>query len=289
MMLIATGRHAEAFASDIELGKSLMARLGWSGENAKALLVRLGESVVEAQLESAVEDHQITSQEEVKILALAKEYELPPEVINAVGCRVVRPILNSKYGQALADGKLSPYEEARIAQTMRDLKVESFPLDADDAAIVKQARELWQIEHGALPVVTGHKLSLQRGEAAHYFGDARVLEDRTRTTNTAYRGPRFRVPIVRGFTYSFGSSRVTRKVENYQHLIGEGRVIVTNKRLVFSHSGGALSVPFTKITDITPYIDGARIIRIGKPLEVQLTANDRRFSIILQRAVYGPS
>jgi hypothetical protein len=287
MMLIATGRHAEALAADIEVGKALIAKLGWTGDNATALLQRLGESLVEGCFDSAVADRQITAEEEAKILAAANRFQLSAEVINAVGCRVIRPLLNSEYGQALADGKLSPDEEARIAQTMRDLKVDAFPLHADDAALVQQAREQWQVEHGTLPVVTGHGIGLQRGEVAHYVGDARLVEDRTRTTSTTYRGPRFRVPIVRGFSYNFGSSHVTRKVENYRHLVGDGRVVVTNKRLVFSHPGGAVAVPREKITEITPYIDGARIIRVGKPLEVQLNSVDRRFAIILQRVVYG--
>jgi hypothetical protein len=128
-------------------------------------------------------------------------------------CRtVLEPIVQNVINRSLADGRLSPTEEAEIAFAAERLGV-SFDWTGNSAAILESARTLWQIENGTLPIV-GSPVNLHRGEICHGWLTAEATEIRERTVAVGYSGPSVRFRIMKGVYYNVGGYRVTRDRES---------------------------------------------------------------------------
>ncbi|HLV68467.1 MAG TPA: hypothetical protein VKY73_21775, partial [Polyangiaceae bacterium] len=158
----------------------------------------------------------------------------------------------SRYLAAVADHELTPDEEATLDH-LRDrlgLPAEAITKELQTLATL---REIRQIRDGQLPEVDPG-VRLQRGETCHFVGVGRLLKSKVLRT-FQQDGQRYN---VRGFTID-----------------KEGRLLITNKRILLVHSG-TTSVRLDKLLDLELDYDERliQITRDGSVNPVYLTTPD---------------
>jgi hypothetical protein len=234
-----------------------------------------------AACERAVANGAITSQEAEELIDLRKRIGLDESERISILTEVAHSFLQPHLDQALADARLSPQEEAHLADLAKALGVTI----NYEQPVVERARRLWQIENSVPPPVAA-PLSLQSGEECYAWLKAEALELRERTVSVRYAGPAVRFRIMKGVYYRAGEYKTNRTRESYRHSLGIGPLCVTSKRLVFSSAQKGISIPLNRILECEAYADGIEIRRAnGKPLVFLFHADDPFFLPVLNRMV----
>jgi len=261
----------------------LAARLRSTGSMVSQALQRRASEIYSGAVESVIADGETTEAEVEYLRGLASTLDvLEAEAISIYGAAVQR-VFNDEARRALEDGMLSPEEDAVLERLFKRLKVQA-TFDADTKSVLASARTAWEINHGQLPEIDA-PVALQRNEVAYAVVNAAAYEQRTRTTSIRYGGPAVRIKIMKGVSYRAGGYRVGRSTEDYEHLIGRGPLVVTNKRLIFAGDARSMSPRLDSILQIESYSDGVAIVRsTGKPLTFRFENDDPWFGAILQRA-----
>lgn len=201
-----------------------------------------------------------------RLFADGERLGLQMEELLAVARCIVQPILQQRGSEILADGMMSPDEEASLEKLASDLGGKFELADPESERVFRLARLRWRISQGDLPIVDC-PLMLKRGETCHAVVAAKAYEERTRTVRVGYSGVSTRIKIVKGVYLNSGSYRPSRTTESYSFDLGHGDLVVSNKRLIFSSSQKALNWALDSIIDWTLYSDGIEIRRAaGKPV-----------------------
>jgi hypothetical protein len=83
-----------------------------------------------------------------------------------------------------------------------------------------------------LTAIAAPELGLEQGEVAYYASEAKILGTHTRTRRVGYGGgPSFR--IARGVCWHASSYTLAPVRESYTAVDDDGRLVVTNERLIF--------------------------------------------------------
>jgi len=239
--------------------------------------------IFEQEVRTAAIDEKIAPDEAADLTRKAEALGLADDIVVSAYSAVVLEVVNNRIATLLADDMLSPEEDAELADFLVNLNVRT-TLGEDVIAMLNEARRAWAVSFGPLPVVPSPVL-LQRNEVAHAHARATALEERTRTTRVGYAGPALRVKIMPGVYYRAGIANVARQTEAYQHSLGVGDLVVTNKRLIFAGDTRSMSPRLDSIIGIDPYRDGVGVQRAtGKPITYMFDEPDPWFGAILQRA-----
>lgn len=179
---------------------------------------------------------------------------------------VTKPFIQPLVDEAMTDGLYSPEEQERLEAISQRLGIDEINLSPSSNAVLAAARRRWELVNGEMPIVDS-PLMLERGETCHAKSHAKAYEPRTRTVKAGYHGPSARIRIAKGLSYNLASYKVSREVETYNHLIGSGWLVVTNKRMIFVGDVKSVNIALGKIVDWTFFSDGIEIQRAsGKPI-----------------------
>jgi hypothetical protein len=185
--------------------------------------------------------------------------------------------------EALADGVLSPDEEASILDMTRALKLTLKFDDENSASAVGRARRAWAVLNRPLPAVES-PFRLQNGEVAYLAITAEALEERSRSSSVSYAGPTVSIPIIKGVRFRMGRMAFMPQVTKYMHSFGEGRIVVTNLRIIFASNDKALTAKFKNVLEVQTFTDGLRVTKTtGKP-QIFRYAEDRIAGLIVASA-----
>lgn len=162
--------------------------------------------------------------------------------------------------------------------------------ESDDSSEAAQDEQLACLYEaccaGSLPVISDPHVILKRGEIAHFESRVSVIEQRTEiTTYRAYAGTRLKIgslPIYLG-----GSA--PKKVSNESLTpMGDGWLIITNRRIIVSGTKINYSTPLDKITNWKLFKDAIQILWEGKYGGRFYKMNDPRVpALILQTLITG--
>jgi hypothetical protein len=159
--------------------------------------------------------------------------------------------------------------------------------DGSQAAKDEQLACLYETcSNGTLPIISDPPLILKRGEIAHFVSPVSVIEQRTEiTTYRAYAGTRLKIgslPIYLG-----GSA--PKKVYNEALTpMGDGWLVITNRRIVVSGTKVNYSTPLDKITNWKLFTDALQIMWEGKYGGRFYKMDDPRVpALILQALITG--
>lgn len=125
----------------------------------------------------------------------------------------------------------------------------------------------WELQNGIFPNYESDFI-LQKDEQCIYKNrSAELLERKQITTRVNYAGPRVRMNIMKGVSYSVGSYNVSQEKETVNQSKGTGTLNLTTKRILFKNNDKNLTIPLKSIIDIEPFSDAVKIIRSsGNPL-----------------------
>ena len=125
---------------------------------------------------------------------------------------------------------------------------------------------------GKLEILQQTNLVLKRGEYLVFdLPGIGLCEERSVRVRGGHQG--FSVRVAKGVSYRFGgfSAQAEREVTQ----IDTGRLIITNKRMVFSGQAASKDVRFSQINIVRPQLDGIVIARSGKQkMEYYLGTDD---------------
>lgn len=159
--------------------------------------------------------------------------------------------------------------------------------DGSQAARDEQLACLYEAcSTGNLPIIADPPVILKRGEAAHFVSPVSVIEQKTETTTyRAYAGTRLKIgslPIYLG-----GSA--PKKVSNEALTpMGDGWLVITNRRIVVSGTKVNYSTQLDKITNWKLFTDAIQIMWEGRYGGRFYKMSDPRVpALILQALITG--
>jgi hypothetical protein len=116
--------------------------------------------------------------------------------------------------------------------------------------------------NGRLPVIADAPIILKRGETAHFVSRVSVVELKTETTTyRGYVGTRFKIGSLPIYLGGSAPSKVSNEVLTP---VGEGHLIVTNRRVVLSGTKINYSTRLDQITNWKTFKDAIQILWEGK-------------------------
>lgn len=230
-----------------------------------------------------IADGVLADVEVAELKACAEELGLDEPTAASLYGASVNVLFNSTVEGMLEDGQLSPEEDERLTAMLSGLKVNAL-FEDETIRILDDARRGWAINNAPLPEIPA-PVHLQRGEKAYAVVRAEAWEERSRVSRVSYAGPALNLRVVQGVYLRAGTYAVGGQREAYEHLIGQGDLIVTSKRLIFVGPNKSISPRLDSILQIDPYIDGVRITRAtGKPVLYRFETREPWFGAILSRA-----
>ena len=214
------------------------------------------------KLKEAVADGRLDTQEMKSLEELRKELD----VTDVAGDRTVirREIYNEAAGAARRDGEFTTEDAAELRKiqkflALRDDQVEQTKWD------LARLRVLTEIRQGHLPTVSPSNVALrgvqfEPDEVAHYSVSVDVLDQ------PSTRGADG-VQMVWGKPYDGGSARAHVLPEAGAKPLGEGSLIITDRRLILKTANRSAAVKYGREAQIHLYGDGVRLPRtVGNTL-----------------------
>ena len=170
---------------------------------------------------------------------------------------VRRGIYNEAVGAVRDKGKLGTQEAAELAKIQKFLELRDDQVEKTKWNL-ERFRTLSEIRLGNLPTVPSNHsamrgIQFEAGEAAHYCVAAEILDQAVTRGQDG-------VKIVWGGKHESGSTTAEPLPLDGAKGLGEGYLIVTNKRLIFK-GGKSSAVKYAKETQIFVYADGIRLER----------------------------
>jgi hypothetical protein len=214
------------------------------------------------KLKEAVSDGMLDTQEMKDLEELRKELDVTQAAEDRTIIR--REIYNEAVGAVRRDGEYTNTDAAELNKiqkflALRDDQVEQTKWD------LARLRTLTEIRQGNLPTVSSSNVAL-RGvtfepeEIAHYSLSVDVLDQ------SSTRGADG-VQMVWGKPYESGTARAHVLPEDGAKPLGEGSLILTDRRLILKTGNRTAAIKYSKDAQIHLYSDGVRLQRtIGNML-----------------------
>ena len=214
------------------------------------------------KLKEAVSDGMLDTQEMKDLEELRKELDVSQAAEDRTIIR--REIYNEAVGAVRRDGEYTNTDAAELNKiqkflALRDDQVEQTKWD------LARLRTLTEIRQGNLPTVSASNVAL-RGvtfepeEIAHYSLSVDVLDQ------SSTRGADG-VQMVWGKPYESGTARAHVLPEDGAKPLGEGSLILTDRRLILKTGNRTAAIKYSKDAQIHLYSDGVRLQRtIGNML-----------------------
>jgi hypothetical protein len=186
-----------------------------------------------------------------KLLAITQEKadQFSEEIRNDIVQKFVNAVI--------ADKRITPEEDAGLEKLCKDLKIH-LSFEDKDKNIFDKFRSLWKIENEELPNIETD-IMLPKTERCYLQCTARLYETRKVTKSVSYGDPTLRLKIMKGVYYRVGNIGIQRHSEDVLTLIDDGRLFITNKRILFAGGKQNRTIKYNQIIDITPYSDGVEI------------------------------
>lgn len=111
------------------------------------------------------------------------------------------------------------------------------------------------IDQGGLPTLMLTPVVLNQGESNHYYADAELVVTKERVLGSAGNSTGGSYRLFRGFTArtsSYSSQRIYGDVRR----AFQGRLVITNQRIVFLHTQMGCEIKMKDIVAILPYKNG---------------------------------
>lgn len=233
---------------------------------------------------AAIADRRLDPEERQFLARLRAQLHLDESIARRIHAQKARGLVEQLVRAAEEDERLSPDEEAELEALARNLRVE-IRLGPRTRRRLDKFRLYWLIENGELPEIAV-SLPLLRGERCHFALDADWHEPRKRTRRVRSRGPTLRLKIARGAYWRVGDLGVKRVGEDVMTFLDSGRVVITNRRLLFRGAARDRSLRVSSISDFTAYCNGVEIERASEPsLFLRMGRDVDLFAMILGRVI----
>ena len=197
-------------------------------------------------------------EEETKIEQLSLQFGIKKEKAEQISIEIRKSIVQNYVTSMIADSRVSPDELMVLEKLQKDLSVE-INMGDESKKTLEKFKNLWISENSDLPIIDAD-IMLQKGEQCFFNGYVDLYGNRKITTSVSYGGPTFRMKIMKGVYYRAGNLGINRQTEDQLTLIDNGKLYITNKRILFSGKQNK-TIKYNQIIDLTPYTDAVVIIK----------------------------
>jgi hypothetical protein len=187
------------------------------------------------------------------------------EELRSIGIGAFRPVASA----AVADDILTPAESSNLASILTTVGLTWEDVREVDPELVERAF-VSSINGGQLPEVSSPHILPKKGEIVHYESPASLMNEvAIRQWQGGYSG--FSFPIGKtGIRYRIGGTRGhSVEVGTKLNVADTGLMSVTNKRVVYAGSRKTVEMPYSKLVNLTVYMDGLQFHlsnRVNAPL-----------------------
>ncbi len=226
-------------------------------------------------VEQVLSDKKLSPRERSFLKSMQQNLKLLPAVAERIYRDRAAELVQRTLVSALSDARLSPAEEEELDQIAHHLGVR---LDYDEKtkSILDRYRLFWLIEHGDVPVIES-PLPLPRGEKCFFTADANWCELHAVTRSARYG--RTRPATDEG-------DQVQRHMFHELSKLDSGRILLTNRRILFSGEKRRRIIPLARIKDFVPMENGVQIHRkSGTNPFLQFELGVDVFSLMLARGL----
>lgn len=203
-------------------------------------------------------DNILTDDEKKEIEEFSKELNVSNDDIERIYKKTALQLYEEALGKAIGDRNLSNEEEIELKKLANDLGI--FHSDTGIDEKIKSEYNylslLNALNNGFIPQArTESTFVLQRNEVVYWESYCDLLITKNVTTGWEGRSQGFSIRVTKGLSYRVGSSR-GNPIRADVTSTYPGIFAITNKRVVFSGSAKAFSIPYKSLIDFEPYSDG---------------------------------
>lgn len=243
------------------------------------------QEIYKTEVEKVIEDGKIDKKEEEFLTNLENDLQLKKETAFKIYTESAKNLISNFIENAISDQRLTPSEEQELQELSKSLRID-LSFESSTKQMLDKYKLFWQIENGNIPIVD-IDIHLQKNENCHFHTTTDLFEQKTVTKKINYSGPTFRVKIVKGIYWRAGSISAQRVTEDIWATIDSGRIILTNKRIIFIGSKHNKTILLKKILDFNVFSNGIEIKKdTGKNQFFQLNNSDI-FGVILGKLIMG--
>ena len=220
------------------------------------------------QIDAALDDEKLTCEELSDVLLSANTLRISETAaknllsnkLRAIGQRKIQAIVNHVF----ETDRFSPANEEEMRRIAHDLKL-NFDTDLTPLA---SRRFLWEIDNGwpieLQPIAVD--LNLNRGEQCFHRCSATWSQVKTVRKREGSVGGAVRFRVAKGVSFSVGKAVPVYSSSEQLLPISDGRLYVTNQRVVFVGSRRSTETKFRSIAYLHRYSDAVEIQKTrGKP------------------------
>lgn len=173
----------------------------------------------------------------------------------------------------ISEGGVSDEEQKKIDRDAEILKKQEITRQQE-----KDANDfLMGLEDGSIPIKYAGQspVILKKSETISLIMENIQLQEprAVRQTNAAYGGPTIRV--AKGVSFRLGGASARSESHDEIKVIDSGKLVLTNKRLIFMGTKRTVNIDLKKIMAIVPYKDGIESQRENKQKPEYFTGTDR--------------
>jgi len=205
----------------------------------------------------AVKDGRVSLSEANELKEIQDKFGLSDFAVKKFSVNIYQKL----YQEVVSDQRVNEEEEEAIKALCNQLGIPAEEISLTQRSLAR-LRLLTQLEEGVLPE-TQADILLQKKEIAHYTTFCELFEERVKREYVGGHSG-FSIRIAKGIYWRVGGFKGYPVEKSVLTKIDQGKLVVTNKRIVFSGGRKSFSVPYSKLIDIELFKDAVKLNREGK-------------------------
>lgn len=219
---------------------------------------KVSERVYAEETKKALTDGRLTEDEKKFLNELKGNLAISENTAKKIYTEVAQDYFKIFFNEIISDNRISLEEERELTEIANSLGLE---VNMDDRAksTFDKMKLLWLVENDKIPVIDVN-IPLLKGEACCFKTSCRLMEKQK--SKPAYNSMAQKDKKLRE-DYPSGEA-VLMMPEDSLDTLDKGHIYLTNKRLIFIGAKVGKSIPFNKIDDFIPFINGVEIQEKGE-------------------------
>lgn len=239
--------------------------------------------VYKMEVEKAVEDGRLQDDEKQFLQKLQNDLRLNSTIANKIYQHSASEMLKKFMDEALSDHRLTDEEEDELIEIKKSLNIEVH-LDGATRANFEKYKLFWQIENGEYPEFEIDE-PLQENEKCYFYTNAEWLCQNVNLANWKKKKTGLELKCTKGYFFATEQKELKPVIEDIWATMDNGRVYLTNKRIILLGNENSVKLPLHQIVDFSTYKNGVDIVHMDKNVFLQFQDHLDIFSMLLSKAL----
>jgi hypothetical protein len=235
-----------------------------------------------AELARSLSDGSISYEEQQFLQELSDNLLLSHERTAAIMEDQAEKRISDLLEDIMSDERITPEEEATYEDLVRNLGLNP-DMEEQTRNNFERYKLFWRLENKPLPQIET-ELDLEAGESACYTAEVKLYGSFNKDRNPVYNPLEDRQLRTREVFWRIGYPGEIGEEQEDWELHDSGKMILTNRRVIFLGEHTEKTIFLSEIIDFVPYSDGIRIEpEKGESIVMEMVRNADIISILLKR------